>query len=411
MPDKTGPKDLETVLARLKNEWQELADLLRSQGKSPERVIEVEKIMLRDASGKYRGKISAPPDGSTGLLLSDNQGKAWAWLGVNQDGEAFLELKDQKGKVSFKVPVGAPSPEAGAGPAEAAPNHLNPEPAPQLLESPGAVGQPIMPAAAGGAPPGESGSVPPPLIPEPAAPTGVDANLLKVYDRLEKLERQNRSQKFYLPLILAVLGVVLATQAFLLVRPYLPGPLAVEALMVRDPKGVNRAWLGEKNGKVGLDLRDWKGNRRATMGLGLEGAPGLTLYDQDQRVRAELKLGPDGEPKFTLRDKSILLGQTEPTTPSDSSNHPPQGGTAPGSEEGTLATPPANPAGAISPNREAEAEVEFVGSITSNKYHYPICKWARQINPSKLIKFKSVAEAQERHYIPCPVCKPPPLSR
>jgi len=80
MPDKTEPIDLETVLARLKKEWQELADLLTSQGKSQDRVIEVEKILLRDASGQYRGKISANPDGSADLLLSDpagNAGSGW----------------------------------------------------------------------------------------------------------------------------------------------------------------------------------------------------------------------------------------------------------------------------------------------------------------------------------------------
>jgi hypothetical protein len=32
MPDKIAPKDLETVLARLSKEWQELANLLNSQG-------------------------------------------------------------------------------------------------------------------------------------------------------------------------------------------------------------------------------------------------------------------------------------------------------------------------------------------------------------------------------------------
>ena len=137
MPDKTKPKDLETVLARLKHEWQELADLLISQGKSQDRVIEVEKILLRDASGQYRGKISANQDGSADLLLSDREGNAWARLGVNQDGEAFLELKDQKGESSFKVAVGAPFPEAFAGPAATPADAPNPA-ASQPLESPGA---------------------------------------------------------------------------------------------------------------------------------------------------------------------------------------------------------------------------------------------------------------------------------
>ena len=136
MPDKTEHKDLEMVLAKLKEEWRELADLLTSQGKSRDRVIEVEKILLRDASGQYRGKISADPGGSADLFLSDPAGNAWARLGVNQAGEAFLELKDRNGASSFKVAVGAPSPGAGA--------ELTAAPAPQPLESPVASPLPIM---------------------------------------------------------------------------------------------------------------------------------------------------------------------------------------------------------------------------------------------------------------------------
>jgi hypothetical protein len=98
MPDETKPKDLETVLARLQNEWRELAGLLITQAKSQDRIIEVEQILLRDASGQYRGKISANPDGSADLLLTDRSGNAWVRLGVDQDGEAFLELRPARGE-------------------------------------------------------------------------------------------------------------------------------------------------------------------------------------------------------------------------------------------------------------------------------------------------------------------------
>lgn len=388
MPDKTEPKDLETVLARLRKEWQELADLLTSQGKSQDRVIEVEKILLRDASGQYRGKISANPDGSADLLLSDRAGNAWARLGVNRDGEAFLELKDQKGENSFKVAVGAPSLGAGAGPAATPADG---------------------PAEAEGASLAESGSVSAPLTPDHDEHPGRDADSA-VVDRLEKLARQYRRLKLFGALILGVLGVILATQAYVLFRPHPPG-LAVEELVLRDPNGNIRASLGATGDKVGLDLWDAQGHRRATLGLGAEGAPGLAFYDRDQRVRAELNLGPDGEPKFTLRDQRSLETQKEPKPPDDSAHQPPPGGTGLGSEVGALPSPPAGPAEAVSPNRDAEAEVELVGSKTSNKYHYPTCKWVRGISPWRMIKFKSAAEAQARHYVPCPVCKPPPLSR
>jgi hypothetical protein len=53
------------------------------------------------------------------------------------------------------------------------------------------------------------------------------------------------------------------------------------------------------------------------------------------------------------------------------------------------------------------APVKYVGSITSNKYHYPDCKWAATIKPYKLRTFSSVKEAREAGYIPCPTCRPP----
>jgi hypothetical protein len=393
------------VLAKLKEEWRELADLLTSRGESRDRVIEVEKILLLDASGQYRGKISANPDGSADLLLSDRSGNARARLGVNQDGEAFLELKDRQGESSLKAAVGAPSPGAGAGQA-ASPGDAAP---PQPPASPGVSPQPIMPVAAEGEPPEESGSVPTPLIPgQDLHPSG-DANF-GVVDRLEKLGRQNRRQKIYWALILVVLGVILATQAYVLFR-LLPSSLGGEALVVRDSNGKIRASLGANGGKVRLDLWDPEGNRRATLGLGSEGAPHLAFYDRDQRARAELNLGPDGEPKLTLRNMLSVQGKTEPNTCSDSSHRLQRGGAGLGLEEGTAASPPGARTEAVSPNQDAEVEVDLVGSKTSNKYHYPTCTWVKAIKPWNLIKFKSVAEAQVRHYVPCPLCKPPPLSR
>jgi hypothetical protein len=406
--DKTEPKDLEKVLARLSKEWQELADLLVSQGKAQDRVIEVEKVLLRDASGQCRGKISANPDGSADLLLSDQAGNAWVRLGVNRDGEPFFELKDQKGESSFKVAVGAPCLDAGPGPTATAAggqNHV----ASQPPESPGASPQPILPAEAGGEPRDESGLAP--ALPTPGqnqtSGRGADA---AVGDRLEKLTRQYRRLKWFGALILGLLGVILATQAWVHFRPHSPGP-AGEALVLRDPNGNILASLGKTGDKVGLDLLDAQGRRRATLGLGAEGAPGLLFYDQDQRVRAELNLGPDGEPTFTLRDQRGLEIRKEPKSPDDSAPKLPPAGTGPGPEAGAAPSPPAGPAEAVAPEPKTEADAEFVGSKTSNKYHNPTCKWVREISPWKKIKFKSATEAQERGYIPCPVCKPPPLSK
>ena len=335
MPDRTGTKDLEMVLARLREEWQELADLLAGQGKSEDRVVEVERILLRDAAGQYRGKISANPDGSADLLLSDPAGNAWVRLGVNRDGEAFLELKDQNGESSFKVAAGAPGLGAGPGPAATPADGQNP--APPSPSSPQGLPPAHHAAAAGGEPLDEAGLAPARATPDEDEPPGRDANAA-VADRLEKLARQYRRLKWFGALILGLLGVILATQAYVLFRPHSPDS-AVQALVVRDPKGNIRASLGHTGGKVGLDLWDAQGRRRATLGLGADGAPGLAFYDQDQRVRAELNLGPDGEPKFTLRDQHGLEIQKEPKSPGDSAQPRPPEGTGLGPEAGALPSP------------------------------------------------------------------------
>jgi hypothetical protein len=71
---------------------------------------------------------------------------------------------------------------------------------------------------------------------------------------------------------------------------------------------------------------------------------------------------------------------------------------------------PAETVAAVSEPKPAPEvpHVHYVGSITSNKYHYPNCKWAAQIKPEKRLTFDSVTEARKRGYIPCPTCGPPP---
>ena len=48
----------------------------------------------------------------------------------------------------------------------------------------------------------------------------------------------------------------------------------------------------------------------------------------------------------------------------------------------------------------------YVGSIKSDKYHYPNCRHAESIQPVNKIWFKTKAEAEAKGYVPCKVCKP-----
>lgn len=56
---------------------------------------------------------------------------------------------------------------------------------------------------------------------------------------------------------------------------------------------------------------------------------------------------------------------------------------------------------------EAEEEYLVVGSVNSDKYHYPWCRWAKKISPQNKVTFSSPEEARKKGYKPCKVCGPP----
>ncbi len=214
--------------------------------------------------------------------------------------------------------------------------------------------------------------------PQTAAPDSREADQLRV--RLENLERRHRRQRVFGALLLGLVLVLLATQAFLLDRfVWRQGPSEVESLTVRNRQGSLRARLGEQDGKVPLNLWDRQGKRRA--GLGPDGSPDLTFYGQ-------------GRPR------------AETNTPGDANNQQARTGVTTGTEEDTLASvPPREPE---VKDLGVEAVAVYVGSKTSNRYHYPTCRWVKEIRPESLMKFQSVQEAREqRHPIACPACWPP----
>ena len=50
---------------------------------------------------------------------------------------------------------------------------------------------------------------------------------------------------------------------------------------------------------------------------------------------------------------------------------------------------------------------QFVGSVNSNVYHYPSCRYVDQIKPENRIWFSSSQDARNHGYRPCQVCNPP----
>ncbi len=58
-------------------------------------------------------------------------------------------------------------------------------------------------------------------------------------------------------------------------------------------------------------------------------------------------------------------------------------------------------------NGTLASEKVFVGSIKSDKYHYPSCSAARKIKPENEIWFSSSEDAHAHGYVPCGLCHPP----
>jgi len=49
---------------------------------------------------------------------------------------------------------------------------------------------------------------------------------------------------------------------------------------------------------------------------------------------------------------------------------------------------------------------QYVGSVNSDKYHLPDCRWAQKINVDNEVWFDSKEDAKEAGYVPCKVCDP-----
>lgn len=56
--------------------------------------------------------------------------------------------------------------------------------------------------------------------------------------------------------------------------------------------------------------------------------------------------------------------------------------------------------------RESLKQYKYVGSVESDKYHRPTCRWTDKINDGNLVHFDSEEEASAAGYEPCGTCNP-----
>ena len=80
--------------------------------------------------------------------------------------------------------------------------------------------------------------------------------------------------------------------------------------------------------------------------------------------------------------------------------------TPPPLPEEPIPAPPSEPMPPVPIPSPPEID-KYVGSVNSDIYHYPNCRWAKKIKPENEIWFDSAKDAKIHGYRPCKVCKPP----
>lgn len=113
----------------------------------------------------------------------------------------------------------------------------------------------------------------------------LDEHELKpIVQRLEKVEKQNRTLKrLVLIMALSVGAIVTMGQA----RPA-ARTVEAEQFVVKDPQGLVRATLGFLRGAPLLNLYDKAGVVRESLMVGANGVPGLSLFDAAGNQTANL---------------------------------------------------------------------------------------------------------------------------
>ncbi|MGB9812475.1 MAG: thermonuclease family protein [Thermovenabulum sp.] len=51
-------------------------------------------------------------------------------------------------------------------------------------------------------------------------------------------------------------------------------------------------------------------------------------------------------------------------------------------------------------------QYKYIGNSNTKKFHYPSCKWAKEIKPSNIVYFSTREQAIKAGYNPCKVCYP-----
>lgn len=109
-------------------------------------------------------------------------------------------------------------------------------------------------------------------------------------------------------------------------------------------------------------------------------------------------ISPAGDASEPAVSQEVQDQKTEPTQEAQE----PVGDTTPPEEQ--IQEPPA-PTQDPAENQPVQSDGTYVGSVDSDKYHIPGCRFAKEILPENEIWFDTKEEAQAAGYSPCGVCQ------
>jgi hypothetical protein len=251
--------------------------------------------------------------------------------------------------------------------------------------------------------PGEISPEPPTPVPDPRL------------GRLDDLARQIRSLKIQGSVALVLVLLILTGLALKMNRSSAPGSkITADNLTIKGPKGLGRAWIGERDGQVRVEFRDQAGKPRLAFGLDAAGEPRLTFYNKDQKILSEIVPLSDGQAGIELLNQA---GESVATIPVQS---PPFARTSepqpvipvPPPLPQPQAVPPEVPLAEQKPATKPEAAVKatdpviFVANPGGKSYHLPSSPWVKNTPPDQLLKFSSAAEAEKAGFHPGRDCRP-----
>ena len=136
-----------------------------------------------------------------------------------------------------------------------------------------------------------------------------------------------------------------------------------------------------------------------------EEQPAAPLTMETGKTFAEESVETDSEPSepnIASAEPDATLEASEPAEPTEQPVSEPISEPAAAPVPDPAPESPTPVAEAVSPKSSGV----YVGSVDSDKYHKPSCRFAKEILPENEIWFDSAEEAQNSGYSPCGSCRP-----